>query len=90
MCFKYRCKFQKPSEVVTGDPLVLKIVVNYARQLNGQRALRQIVGPIIEKILSDKTLSIETNPVDIYKCWRNQLEMETGETQYVYVLTIVL
>ncbi|KAK2582629.1 hypothetical protein KPH14_004911 [Odynerus spinipes] len=75
-----RCKFQKPSEVVTGDPLVLKIVVNYARQLNGQRALRQIVGPIIEQILSDRTLSIETNPVDIYKCWRNQLEMETGET----------
>ncbi|CAL7946505.1 unnamed protein product [Xylocopa violacea] len=75
-----RCKFQKPSEVVTGNPLVLKMVVNYARQLNGQRALRQIVGPIIEKILADRTLSIETNPIDIYKCWRNQLEMETGET----------
>ncbi|XP_076245101.1 ras GTPase-activating-like protein IQGAP1 [Calliopsis andreniformis] len=75
-----RSKFQKPSEVVTGNPLVLKMVVNYARQLNGQRALRQIVGPIIEKILADRTLSIETNPVDIYKCWRNQLEMETGET----------
>ncbi|XP_043498772.1 ras GTPase-activating-like protein IQGAP1 isoform X1 [Polistes fuscatus] len=76
-----RCKFQKPSEVVTGDPLVLKLVVNYARQLNGQRALRQIVGPLIENIISDKTLAIETNPVDAYKCWRNQLEMETGETQ---------
>ncbi|XP_078048629.1 ras GTPase-activating-like protein IQGAP1 [Augochlora pura] len=75
-----RSKFQKPSEVVTGNPLVLKMVVNYARQLNGQRALRQIVGPIIEKILADRTLNIETNPVDIYKCWRNQLEMETGET----------
>ncbi|CAK9799762.1 Ras GTPase-activating-like protein IQGAP1 [Anthophora plagiata] len=75
-----RCKFQKPSEVVTGNPLVLKMVVNYARQLHGQRALRQIVGPLIEKILADRTLSIETNPVDIYKCWRNQLEMETGET----------
>ncbi|XP_076391557.1 ras GTPase-activating-like protein IQGAP1 isoform X1 [Megachile rotundata] len=75
-----RCKFQKPSEVVTGNPLVLKMVVNYARQLHGQRALRQIVGPIIEKILADRTLNIETNPVDIYKCWRNQLEMETGET----------
>ncbi|XP_029050274.2 ras GTPase-activating-like protein IQGAP1 [Osmia bicornis bicornis] len=75
-----RCKFQKPSEVVTGNPLVLKMVVNYARQLHGQRALRQIVGPTIEKILADRTLSIETNPVDIYKCWRNQLEMETGET----------
>lgn len=56
------------------------MVVNYARQLNGQRALRQIVGPIIEKILADRTLNIETNPIDIYKCWRNQLEMETGET----------
>ncbi|XP_050481598.1 ras GTPase-activating-like protein IQGAP1 isoform X1 [Bombus huntii] len=75
-----RCKFQKPSEVVTGNPLVLKMAVNYARQLNGQRALRQIVGPIIEKILADRTLNIETNPIDIYKCWRNQLEMETGET----------
>ncbi|XP_031782642.1 ras GTPase-activating-like protein IQGAP1 [Nasonia vitripennis] len=75
-----RCKFQKPSEVVTGNPLVLKMAVNYARQLNGNRALREILGPIIEKILADKTITIETNPVDIYKCWRNQLEMETGET----------
>ncbi|XP_015599510.1 ras GTPase-activating-like protein IQGAP1 [Cephus cinctus] len=74
-----RCKFQKPSEVVTGNPVVLKMVVNYARQVNGQRALRQIVGPIIEKILADKTINIETDPVNIYKCWRNQLEMETGE-----------
>lgn len=64
---------------MTGNPLVLKMVVNYTRQLNGQRALRQIVGPLIEKVLSNKTLSIETNPVDIYKCWRNQLETETGE-----------
>ncbi|XP_017888182.1 ras GTPase-activating-like protein IQGAP1 isoform X2 [Ceratina calcarata] len=83
-----KCKFQKPSEVVTGNPLVLKMAVNYARQLNGQRALRQIVGPIIEKILADRTLNIETNPVDIYKCWRNQLEMETGETSTLpYIVT---
>ncbi|XP_048514358.1 ras GTPase-activating-like protein IQGAP1 isoform X2 [Athalia rosae] len=75
-----RCKFQKPSEVVTGNPLVLKMVVNYARQLNGQNSLRQIVGPIIEKVLADKSINIETNPVDIYKCWRNQLEMETGQS----------
>ncbi|KAJ8679150.1 hypothetical protein QAD02_014937 [Eretmocerus hayati] len=75
-----RCKFAKPLEVVTGNPVVLKMAVNYARQLNGQRALREILGPIIKKILDDKTIMIETNPVDIYKCWRNQLEMETGET----------
>ncbi|XP_033210310.1 ras GTPase-activating-like protein IQGAP1 isoform X3 [Belonocnema kinseyi] len=83
-----RCKFDKPCEVVTGNPLVLKMAVNYARQLNGQRALRQILGPSIQKILSDKTINIETNPVDIYKCWRNQLEMDTGETlDLPYTLT---
>lgn len=64
---------------MTGTPLVLKMAVNYARKLNGQRALREILGPIIEKILADKTIMIETNPVEIYKCWRNQFEMETGE-----------
>ncbi|XP_023246515.1 ras GTPase-activating-like protein IQGAP1 [Copidosoma floridanum] len=75
-----RCKFQKPMDVVSGNPLVLKMAVAYARQLHGQRSLRDILGPIINKILADKTIMIETNPVDIYKSWRNQLEMETGET----------
>lgn len=74
-------KYQKPSEIVTGNPLVLKIVVNYSRQYNKQKSLRQILGPVIEKVLNDKSISIDTNPVDIYKCWRNQLEMETGENQ---------
>lgn len=60
--------------------MVLKMAVNYARQVNGQRALREILGSTIEKILGDKSISIETNPVDIYKCWRNQLEMEKGES----------
>lgn len=67
---------------MTGNPLVLKMALNYTKQLNGQRALRKILGPIIERLLSDKSINIETNPVDIYKCWRNQLEMETGEALY--------
>lgn len=68
---------------MTGNPLVLKMALNYAKQLNGQRALRQILGSVINKILADKTIAIETNPVDIYKCWRNQHEMESGEISYV-------
>ena len=81
-----RCKFQKPSEVVTGNPLVLKMALHYTKQLNGQMALRKILGPIIERILADKTINIETNPVDIYKCWRNQQEMETGKAMYVLII----
>lgn len=86
--------------------MVLKMVVNYARQHSGQNALRTMVGPLIERVsskiilissrinpnnlynlnpfvvqvLNDKNLSIETNPIDIYKSWRNQIEMETGRS----------
>ncbi|KAJ9593504.1 hypothetical protein L9F63_014957, partial [Diploptera punctata] len=97
-----RCKFTKPSDSVTGNPLVLKMVVNYSRQLSKQNALRDIVGPLIVKVfqlifllfiklklhllfvnfffqvLEDKKVSFETNPVDIFRSWRNQFEMETG------------
>lgn len=76
---KYNC--QKPSDVLTGKSLVREMVVNYAKQANGQRSLKQLLQPLIEKILLDKTLNIETNPVDIYKFWRIQLEMESGKSQ---------
>ncbi|PSN41711.1 Ras GTPase-activating-like protein IQGAP2 [Blattella germanica] len=75
-----RCKFTKPSDAVTGNPLVLKMVVNYSRQLSKQNALRDIVGPLILQVLEDKKVTFETNPVDIFKSWRNQFEMETGNT----------
>ncbi|XP_069669169.1 ras GTPase-activating-like protein IQGAP1 isoform X2 [Periplaneta americana] len=75
-----RCKFAKPSDAVTGNPLVLKMVVNYSRQMSSQNCLRDIVGPLIQKVLDDKRVSFETNPVDIFKTWRNQSETETGNT----------
>ncbi|KAK3914566.1 Ras GTPase-activating-like protein IQGAP1 [Frankliniella fusca] len=75
-----KCKCEKLSDAVTSNPMVLKMVVNYARQHSGQNALRTMVGPLIERVLNDKNLSIETNPVDIYKSWRNQIEMETGKS----------
>ncbi|XP_018395983.1 PREDICTED: ras GTPase-activating-like protein IQGAP1 [Cyphomyrmex costatus] len=75
-----RCNCHQPSDVLTGKPLVREMVVNYAKQFNGQASLKQIVGPLIEKVLEEKDLCIETNPVDIYKLWRNQLEMECGQS----------
>lgn len=72
------CKFNKPIEVITGNPIVLKMAVNHARQ-NGLANLRSIIGPLVEMMLNDKTISIETSPVDIYKAWRNQMESHTGQ-----------
>ncbi|XP_011692559.1 PREDICTED: ras GTPase-activating-like protein IQGAP1 isoform X1 [Wasmannia auropunctata] len=75
-----RCNCHQPSDVLTGKPLVREMVVNYAKQFNGQASLKQLVGPLVEKVLEEKDLCIETNPVDIYKLWRNQLEMERGQS----------
>lgn len=74
------CNCHQPSDVLTGKPLVREMVVNYAKQFNGQASLKQIVGSLIEKVLEEKDLCMETNPVDIYKLWRNQLEMESGKS----------
>lgn len=73
------CKFNKPMDVITGNPIVLKMAVNHARHMTGLASLRNIVGPLIEKMLNDKNISIETSPVDIYKAWRNQMETRTGQ-----------
>ncbi|XP_020296828.1 ras GTPase-activating-like protein IQGAP1 isoform X2 [Pseudomyrmex gracilis] len=74
------CNCRQPSDVLTGKPLVREMVVNYAKQYNGQAALKQIIGPLIEKVLENEDLCMETNPVDIYKLWRNQMESESGRS----------
>ncbi|KAK6643236.1 hypothetical protein RUM43_004741 [Polyplax serrata] len=70
-------KLQKPIEVITGNPLVLRLAVAFARQAEGHNPLRNILGFLIEKVLNDKVF-IDTNPVDIYRRWVNQMETESG------------
>jgi hypothetical protein len=36
------------------------------------------LGPLIQQILDDKSLQINTNPVEVYKLWVNQLERQSG------------
>ncbi|RZF35835.1 hypothetical protein LSTR_LSTR008941 [Laodelphax striatellus] len=73
-----KCKIAKPADVITGDPLVLNVAVNYARQHYGQNTLSHILGPIVMKVLNNKMLSIDTNPLSIYNRWRIETETETG------------
>ncbi|XP_052757623.1 ras GTPase-activating-like protein IQGAP1 isoform X2 [Galleria mellonella] len=74
-----RCKVLKPFDVIASTPLVLKMAVNLSRQLSGLNNLQTIIGPLVEKMLNDKDLNIETGPVEIYKAWRNETEMKTGQ-----------
>lgn len=64
--------------MVTGNPTVIKMLVNFYRHARGQNALRESLGPALQDVLLDKTLSIRTDPVDVYKTWINQSESQTG------------
>ncbi|KAG9352305.1 hypothetical protein JZ751_020718 [Albula glossodonta] len=74
-----KSKVDQIQEIVTGNPTVIKMVVSFNRGARGQNALRQILAPVVKEIMDDKTLSIKTDPVDIYKSWVNQMESQTGE-----------
>ncbi|KAA0702572.1 Ras GTPase-activating-like protein IQGAP3 [Triplophysa tibetana] len=72
-------KVDRPQEVVTGSPTVIKLLVSFYRHSRGQNALKDILGPAISEVLQDRTLNIRTDPLEIYKSWVNQTESQTGQ-----------
>ncbi|XP_078100595.1 ras GTPase-activating-like protein IQGAP3 isoform X2 [Sander vitreus] len=73
-----REKVEQPQDIVTGNPTVIKMLVNFYRHTRGQNSLRESLGPALQDVLLDRTLSIRTDPVDVYKTWINQTETQTG------------
>lgn len=51
------------------------------RNQRGQNALREMLNPLITSVIEDRNLRINTNPVEVYKAWINQLESTTGKTR---------
>uniref|UniRef100_A0A7N8WUM6 IQ motif containing GTPase activating protein 2 n=1 Tax=Mastacembelus armatus TaxID=205130 RepID=A0A7N8WUM6_9TELE len=72
-------KVDQIQDIVTGNPTVIKMVVSFNRGARGHNTLRQLLAPVVKDIIEDKRLGINTNPVDVYKAWVNQLETATGE-----------
>lgn len=69
---------EQPKDVATGNPTVIKMLVNFYRNARGHNALRESLGPALQDVLLDRTISIRTDPVDVYKTWINQTETQTG------------
>lgn len=57
------------------------MVVSFNRGARGQNTLRQLLAAVVKEIIDDKSLVINTNPVEVYKSWVNQLETQTGEAR---------
>ncbi|XP_032415434.1 ras GTPase-activating-like protein IQGAP3 isoform X1 [Xiphophorus hellerii] len=76
--YEIRLKVEQPQEVITGNPTIIKMLVNFYRQARGQNALRDSLGPALRDVLLDQTFSIRTDPLEVYKTWINQTETQTG------------
>ena len=72
-------RFERLNDVVAGNPLVIKLVISYNRSGRGGYGLKDLLGPLIKQVLDDSKLKINTNPVEVYKGWINQLESESGQ-----------
>ncbi|XP_022784321.1 ras GTPase-activating-like protein IQGAP1 [Stylophora pistillata] len=71
-------KVDQMQDIVTGNPAVIRMLVHFNRGTRGQSSLRELLQPLVEGVLNDKNLSINTNPLEVYKAWINQMESETG------------
>ena len=71
-------KVDSLNDVSTGNPLVIKLIIQLSRQGHRVGQLRDLLGPIVERILKEN-IFINLNPVEIYKLWINQLESSSGE-----------
>lgn len=74
-----KSKVDQVQDIITGNPTVIKMVVSFNRGARGQNTLRQLLAPVVKEIIDDKSMVINTNPVEVYKAWVNQLETQTGE-----------
>ncbi|XP_070090759.1 ras GTPase-activating-like protein IQGAP2 isoform X2 [Equus caballus] len=74
-----KSKVDQVQDIVTGNPTVIKMVVSFNRGARGQNTLRQLLAPVVKGIIDDRSLIINTSPVEVYKAWVNQLETQTGE-----------
>uniref|UniRef100_A0A8C5U3M2 IQ motif containing GTPase activating protein 3 n=1 Tax=Malurus cyaneus samueli TaxID=2593467 RepID=A0A8C5U3M2_9PASS len=73
-----RSKVDHVHDILMGNATVIRLVVSFYRNVRGHNALRDILAGPVQEVLQDKSLSIRTDPVDIYKAWINQAESQSG------------
>ena len=72
-------KVEKMTDIVTGSPMVVKMIVSFNRNTSGQGSLRELLNPLVRGVIDDKSLHINANPVEVYKAWVNQVETQSGK-----------
>ena len=76
------------SDIITGTPLVIKVIVSLYRKHRGENVLRNLINQTVEEFLKAGDVQLCLNPCEIYKNWINKLESDTGKASgYPYDVT---
>lgn len=66
-------------EFMRGNAHFIKLVLQYNRGAKERKYLRDLLAPLVQGIMDDDALDLETDPCAIYRATINQEEMETGQ-----------
>ncbi|KAI8893533.1 hypothetical protein BC833DRAFT_624784 [Globomyces pollinis-pini] len=69
----------KVDEVVRENPLFIKLVLQYTRGAKEREFLRGLLRPLLEGVLQNNELDLDTDPISIYRSKLREEENRTGE-----------
>ncbi|KAJ2901537.1 iqgap- protein, partial [Coemansia aciculifera] len=66
-------------EFLRGNPIFIKLAVHYNRGAKERKYLRDLLQPLIKKVIEDADLDLESDPLVIYRTLIREEESRTGE-----------
>ena len=72
-------KVDRAQQFITGNPTVTKLVINHYRGQASDNYLSECLKPLIQPLLVNDDINLNTDPVEVYQRWLNTTEAETGE-----------
>ncbi|RHZ44562.1 hypothetical protein Glove_718g20 [Diversispora epigaea] len=66
-------------EFLRGNFMFMKLVVHYNRGAKERKFLRDLLGPLVDQIMADESMDLETDPLIIYRSLINAEELRTGK-----------
>lgn len=66
-------------EFLRGNPIFIKLAVHYNRGAKERKYLRDLLQPLIKKVIDDPDLDLESDPLVIYRTLIREEESRTGE-----------
>ncbi|QSZ36349.1 hypothetical protein DSL72_006225 [Monilinia vaccinii-corymbosi] len=71
--------FNSVQDLLRGNFFWTKLLANYTRSPRDRKFLRNLLGPLVmENIIEDPTLDLESDPIQIYRSAINNEELRTG------------